>query len=938
MNRTSTADLGVELCLGLFKLKNADPMTMLPSWVERGAEIRDVDNGGEAEADGGCDSDMDLGLDVEPCEDDDDADAAPAPAAEIPDGASNEYMPNAYILAGVQHVTDNLNADSNKSMGNFASFFKDLKLLEAGLLSHRRERFQWTCLRRGRHAHLSKKFDNFTGSLYEARWHEVVTFLKKVRPLIVIMCFAFDARRYNSGVDVDGLEMSDAAKTRARKERASGTSEFDAARLQQVLRSGFFHLYVEVVFHVDVLPTEFAMDLELCPCHRALFDHLNSYQQQLVLTAHYGKGVKSCPMAGKNLPESIGGGLEIMFKKLSARSERKLREFKVPPMASPLTSNDWDTCFRDLRQGTRAGFVLFKIKMDYVEKEPISFGCVAIADESVAREFARKARDRFRRDMRQEVHDARTWRLMAPGAVFSRELDRFLDEGVPRHLLDNRALEEIAVFRLAMMLETIMEQRHAIASCALKKHFIGPVPLSLSNRLPMLERMVRLGHVTGTEVLEAFAHCLQLLRQGNDFGVGLHQTLNTAHTPASMRVSLAKVIYRCNLDDMYISQACQKKHHESEKTKAVSANARLLAKDAAADAEHKDKPPGDLNYMLVLRESMNDHLRHAFDKRGAGDDVDNGQVFSASRGILEVASLSQRLDEPRTKRSRLETASEKAENELHAVEESTAVDTQNIYFESVWQNIGKKRTVPISIGAGQTLANSDAAVYVHAKPTPMDDGHVLLPSASERSDPTDANYILSGCSVDATVDDLRSQVLSWQKGSTWTLDCDDESTLIQAIVLRALVDADALPGRTTSAGYKHQGEDELAFLQKLQARGFASPNATMGPGRWFFTQEGWERCISIPMCHSPRQVFKVRENLALEDATGYELLMILQDQGWRWDKWVSMGKRKKGLPAIPVGFTSGSPLLFFTTKVVSRLYLRALLTSDDSPHHLAFPC
>ena len=70
---------------------------------------------------------------------------------------------------------------------------------------------------------------------------------------------------------VDGAEMSEAAKTRARKERASGRTEFDAARLQQVLRSGWFHLYTEVVFYVDELPTQYAKELEICPCHRALF-------------------------------------------------------------------------------------------------------------------------------------------------------------------------------------------------------------------------------------------------------------------------------------------------------------------------------------------------------------------------------------------------------------------------------------------------------------------------------------------------------------------------------------------------------------------------------------------------------------------------------------------------------------------------------------------
>ena len=85
-----------------------------------------------------------------------------------------------------------------------------------------------------------------------------------------------------------------------------------------------------------------------------------------------------------------------------------------------------------------------------------------------------------------------------------------------------------------------------------------------------------------------------------------------------------------------------------------------------------------------------------------------------------------------------------------------AVDSQNVYFEVVSKNIGRKRTVPVSIGAGQKLPDSDHAVYVHDKPTLARDGRVLLPVSVSRSSNNDeeASYILSGCSVDAAPDDL----------------------------------------------------------------------------------------------------------------------------------------------------------------------------------------
>ena len=68
------------------------------------------------------------------------------------------------------------------------------------------------------------------------------------------------------------------------------------------------------------------------------------------------------------------------------------------------------------------------------------------------------------------------------------------------------------------MVESLIEQRHALASLALKKHYIGAVRIPLSNRLPMIERMVERGTVSGVELLEEFAQCCSLLKMPDAFG------------------------------------------------------------------------------------------------------------------------------------------------------------------------------------------------------------------------------------------------------------------------------------------------------------------------------------------------------------------------------------------------------------------------------------
>jgi hypothetical protein len=66
-----------------------------------------------------------------------------------------------------------------------------------------------------------------------------------------------------------------------------------------------------------------------------------------------------------------------------------------------------------------------------------------------------------------------------------------------------------------------------------------------------------------------------------------------------------------------------------------------------------------------------------------------------------------------------------------------------------------------------------------------------------------------------------------------------------------------------------------------------------------------------------------------EGLTEYELLRVLQLEKWTWGKWVPPNGRKKGDPPTPDGFVMGDPLRYFTTKHVSKVYLRSLLVAEE---------
>lgn len=90
---------------------------------------------------------------------------------------------------------------------------------------------------------------------------------------------------------------------------------------------------------------------------------------------------------------------------------------------------------------------------------------------------------------------------MQPNSLFATELGKFID-GTPRASLHESVRRQIAAFRFVSCAESTIEGKHAKVALANRSHFVGPERVSLSNRLPMLERWLRAGHATSHELLE----------------------------------------------------------------------------------------------------------------------------------------------------------------------------------------------------------------------------------------------------------------------------------------------------------------------------------------------------------------------------------------------------------------------------------------------------
>ena len=78
----------------------------------------------------------------------------------------------------------------------------------------------------------------------------------------------------------------------------------------------------------------------------------------------------------------------------------------------------------------------------------------------------------------------------------------------------------------------------------------------------------------------------------------------------------------------------------------------------------------------------------------------------------------------------------------------------------------------------------------------------------------------------------------------------------------------------------------------------------------------------------PRQFFCVRDGLALEDYTCFELTLLLRKSEWCWRPWIAPNKRRKADP-VPIDYRAGGAKLYYSTFFPGANYLRALYCSED---------
>ena len=176
-------------------------------------------------------------------------------------------------------------------------------------------------------------------------------------------------------------------------------------------------------------------------------------------------------MAGKRADRLADGIALDVLASAWGHIEKVMRAKYLP--LHPLSPEELELLHSEMRLAQSGQEALMRTKTDYWQRLPWSLAALAQIDEDRAREKARLCVVAFERDPRPPpVHHHLTWQLMAPGAPFRVELDKFV-AGAPRWSLDDGFLKVLAWLRLMPCVETTIEEKHARVTQAKARHHIG---------------------------------------------------------------------------------------------------------------------------------------------------------------------------------------------------------------------------------------------------------------------------------------------------------------------------------------------------------------------------------------------------------------------------------------------------------------------------------
>ena len=833
----------------------------------------------------------------------------------------------AFTFPGLQHISNNLCSDVHKSLSHWGQFWKDIKNLESLLsVDERRSRFVACCLRGSALQHLERKFKSFKSSpLYEPRWKAVLSFLNAAEALLPIIAAVWDAGKYTRGVDDSEEARPAQAAAQRKQEEQRGIAKFDVQALTTSLRSGLFWFYFVMCGMLERVPPALAAFGECCPCHEALVRDMTEYKRRMFFERIFGPGIHCCPCAGMVAPELIAGRLDLEKEKAFRDLCAELQTLQPLPKGAMPTDSEWQIINRDLEHGQAVMVSLLQQKTQFCKALPWLLCGIAHTDLSVARRYAQLCIDRFEEDPRQVAQHRISWELLRRDSYFRRELECFIS-GSDIAQLSADFVRQIATFRFCIVVETTVEAKHSRVTSMRRQHAAGPVRVSLSNRLPLMERWLKRGQLDMVKLVHYFDQSRKIVEAAKLLNledhpclVGFSESKGRGQKDSKVLYWLTKVLYGVALESMYRSTAKAGKHDATLKRKAKDMETKLLRSG-----------PRATSFQALEAELMRDHMAQRFS---------TDYVYSCSSSILLVQPLASCLQGPRSKRARLLPAldgpvlalEDGASDPIQCDVEIEAQVGDILYFKVVSSSFGNKKTVKMPMGAGGRIEQNALTLTMHDHIEGAEDPPIVS-SRPTRTDGT--THVLHGWDCPNVI--MKEFCTRYVEGRVfWTLpvaSTPEGFSQLQVLQLsEKLMRAGSYYGiRHVVRGIALREEEQALALDLAVGPGLPGFCEVLPNGTWVLSELGTKALSACRALSSPQLLFDPRAGVPEEELTPFELVQKLIAEGWVWKLWKPLSKRCKRDGAIPKGFLKGQPKVWYApaTSVPSKPYLLCILNAE----------
>ena len=540
-----------------------------------------------------------------------------------------------------------------------------------GLLgsSDRRQRYVFTCVPGGEYDSSAFRLENFSATLYEARWKEVVTFLKAWLPLYPILKATWSHAKYKRGCDVNGAD---------RVWKNDAISAFDGEKLLAMLTNDRHVLFSHMILLVDELPDKLGHWSEACPCHSALVEGLSRAQRARLFEAHYGKGITACMMGGCRAPEFAAGKVKTVVEEMWAVAESELIQIAAS-MHIALDSAIWLLVCTNFQQAKVCTVVMLLLKLDFWGRLPWLLCVLALADEEEARGWVDAIFEAFAVHPNGELHDPITWKWLKPSSVLRADMVKFRN-GTRRRDLSFEYQVEVGALKMIPVAETTIEEKHKQISEAAALNKIGPVRVSLSMRLLKLEAKLLKGQIPLDDLLDAFEECRELKRCVHTMHFEQHPIFAGRlddMRPQQVRKEFAKILYRCDGVSMYQDTRPVKASNQAQKRKAEALRQKLFAFGRSR-----------VSYESVKATALVGHI---------GQVSSPNKVYSLKRSLICAQAMGPLLAMPPSKVANSDRGT-LAPMEIETGDDNLDIDSDTVHFRILPINLANKKTTQSCTG------------------------------------------------------------------------------------------------------------------------------------------------------------------------------------------------------------------------------------------------